>query len=63
MQTISLVPDADVTPLTDMVGPLTYCGPSAGTVRNTAGRPPLRTSYVPERQALPAARAQSAAAA
>ena len=62
MQTISLVPEADVMPLADMVGPLTYGGPSARTVRSVASAVPLRTSYVPERPA-PAAREQTAAAA
>ena len=49
MQTISLVADADLVPLTDMIGPLTYGGPSARTVRSVASTAPPRTSYVPER--------------
>ncbi len=62
MQTISLVPETDVMPLADMIGPLTYGGPSARTVRSVASTVPPRTSYVPERPS-PTVREQTAAAA
>lgn len=62
MQTITLVPEYDVMPLIDMIGPLTYGGPSVRTVRSVASAAPTRTSYVPERRS-PASQEQTAEAA